>query len=350
MARRLRRGYLDHTVRRRHLWGRVRGRLQLRRSLAVLHPNTYLVIAPWPAGFENEGSATVEVVVHNQSGATVRLWPTMGGGDEVELAHQQTRHLTYGAGAEAGPLLVSFLDGWAPGAPQHSEGPRVGTALWPSRATFTCSPPTRSDDDLPFVPRYDKPWALSCELTRAGSTEVSEISIPRFLRSWVPPTSTWHDFAAPIADWFAAGLYRERMNGEGPADFKGWPWFEANAGEGGATIHGSSTLRRIAPVRYRVTASSTLSGAGGRYRAGNLGDGRPDTAWCEGAEGFGHGAELTINFTEPTKVAAVGLLPGMVRADWVYEANAVPTAARIIINPAGPDHGREGDKATAAYD
>ncbi|MGE3545276.1 MAG: hypothetical protein AB7L28_15165 [Kofleriaceae bacterium] len=118
-----------------------------------------------------------------------------------------------------------------------------------------------------------------------------------------------------------AGLYRAAMNGEGPGSFEQWPWFKAKPA-------------RIAPTRYRISASSTLGGTGGRNSVANLSDGKPDTAWCEGADGYGIGTELTIEFATPTKIARIGMLAGMVRADWLYEANAAPTSAVISVDPA----------------
>lgn len=53
-----------------------------------------------------------------------------------------------------------------------------------------------------------------------------------------------------------------------------------------------------AAVAFTATASSTLSPAD-RYGAGNAVDGRPDTAWVEGADGSGVGEKLTLVPTAP---------------------------------------------------
>jgi hypothetical protein len=177
-----------------------------------------------------------------------------------------------------------------------------------------------------FVPRVDRPWSLVCRQRRGRDTTRAEIEIPRFLRSVLPPVHTWLDETGPVVPWFAAGIFRQRSNGAGAEGFERWPWFQP----GGSLVgHRSSVLRRIDPARYRVTASSTLAGRAGRYDVANLSDGHPDSAWCEGVDGFGHGSELSIAFKQPAPLAAIALLPGMVEADWLYEANAAPTAIDI---------------------
>ncbi|MGE0550216.1 MAG: hypothetical protein AB7O24_25385 [Kofleriaceae bacterium] len=284
--------------------------------------NAFLVVDPSANGLAN-ASGSVELVIHNESGSAARLWPTLRETSSFELTPHATRTLSYGSGTR-GPLLVSFLRGWKPGSESHIKNPQTGPSFWPSSLQFSCSPPTKPSADEPFLPAYDQPWALRCKRTRGSDVSSFESSIPSFLHSWMPPTSSWHNETTPVVDWFMAGMYRAAMNGDGPSSFQQWPSFEAKRA-------------RIAPSRYRLSASSTLGGAAGRNSVANLSDGKPDTAWCEGDDGYGIGTELTIEFDTPTKIAKIGLLPGMVRADWLYEANAAPTSALIYVDPTKPD-------------
>jgi hypothetical protein len=286
----------------------------------------YLALDVAPAGWKNASAAGVELVLHNRSGVAVALWSATG---LDRLPVGETRRTTYGAGAR--PLVVSFLDGWRPGRPAHPDPSAGGDGFWPSRIRSRCGQLGREDAEGSFVPRRDRPWSLRCEHRREGATTATEVSVPAFLRSFVPPVYTWQDEPSPTALWFAAGLYRQQVNGAGAEGFDRWPWLEPGGRE---VRHRAGLLRRIDPARYRVTASSTLAAEAGRYAVANLGDGRPDSAWCEGVDGFGHGSELAIVFERPTPLAAVALLPGLVAADWLYEANAAPSAITIL-----PDQG-----------
>lgn len=83
------------------------------------------------------------------------------------------------------------------------------------------------------------------------------------------------------------------------------------------------------PSQWKVplvaTASSTL--AGGSYGAGNLVDGRADTAWCEGVEGDGVGQWFELRAAPGTKLSqhchlqGLAFVPGYAKSQPVFENN-----------------------------
>jgi len=89
-------------------------------------------------------------------------------------------------------------------------------------------------------------------------------------------------------------------------------------------------IRRPFGKHLVVQASTTLPSKDDAYRATNLVDANPLSAWCEGDASDGAGARIQLAFPEPTAVAGLAILPGYVKADWLYEANAAPKRVRVI--------------------
>lgn len=263
--------------------------------------NAWLMIDAAPKGYLNaEPAARVELVLHNDSGVPVTVFRSLGSEPQMLLPNA-TATVHYGGAPALGPLLVSFLRGWRPGLAAFTGTEQTGRIQWPTRLGWSCTYDTKADHDAPWQPPPSTPeWRFRCN--------DEHVELPAFVRDHMAPTNAYS--SDPLATWVAAGLFRERLNGRGPQRFEDWPFKAAG---------------RVSPERYTVTASSTL----GAESVLHLSDGKPDTAWCEGAEGFGVGSELRIDFKEPTPVTAIGLLPGFVSADYLYEANAVPTSAAL---------------------
>lgn len=78
-----------------------------------------------------------------------------------------------------------------------------------------------------------------------------------------------------------------------------------------------------------VTASSSLKGS---YGPANALDGKPETAWCEGAEGQGAGSWLEIRFKAPVHLDAVQLSGGYFKSAELLAANARPSRVTITLD------------------
>lgn len=73
---------------------------------------------------------------------------------------------------------------------------------------------------------------------------------------------------------------------------------------------------------YTVSASSSRAPIGANsYTPEKAVDGRPETAWIEGAPAEGVGESFTIRFTAPTKVKALRVLPGYFKNDAIWAKN-----------------------------
>ncbi len=97
------------------------------------------------------------------------------------------------------------------------------------------------------------------------------------------------------------------------------------------------------PFLDKITASSTLPSRAGLvdYSAAAAVDGRPDTAWCEGAPGAGWFQKLELAFVPAQRVKAVSIVPGLDAGDAFREVTR-PKRIRVIL----PDGTKvEGDLA-----
>lgn len=85
------------------------------------------------------------------------------------------------------------------------------------------------------------------------------------------------------------------------------------------------SLQRIAPTT--TTASSTLAGPG--YAPRNAADGKPATAWCEGAAGDGAGEWLRLDFGRAVAVKVITLAPWYAKSRTTLAANGRVKRLRI---------------------
>lgn len=282
-------------------------------NLHVVH--TWFALDVGRLGFA-AGSAPIEVAVRNLSGAALDVW--RGSAGEGRLEPGAERILTVDPAAEADDVrLFSFLEGWRPGLGEHAKE----REYWKSRSSYHLEVATAETEDGFPEPDPARPWTL-IQRVRQGVERRATRVVPQLLRRAVPAGPERWDADGPLA-WFAAGLYREAVNGEGPAGYAAWPAFE----EDGRRLRvGASTRDAVDPAGWSVVASSSLEGHG----VERLQDGRPGTAWCEGAAGDGRGERLTIDVAEPVRF--VGIVPGYVRTPWVYAANGVPELFTVRVD------------------
>lgn len=90
----------------------------------------------------------------------------------------------------------------------------------------------------------------------------------------------------------------------------------------------------IAHVNYAVKASSTLPPSGDlTYGPENLKEMWPsDKAWSEGADGPGIGEWLELTPEVPKRLSGIEILPGYVKNDKLFLANARPRKILITLN------------------
>lgn len=279
-------------------------------NLKVVH--TWFALDTGRLGFA-EGSGPVEVVVRNVSGAAVDVWRGATGEGRLESGAERT-FVVEPSGEADEVRLFSFLEGWRPGLGEHARA----RDYWTSRSSYQLEVATASSDDGYPEPDPARPWTF-VQRVRQGTTRTATRVVPQMLRGAVPPAPEPWDDDGPLA-WLARGMLREAMNGPGPEGYAAWPALE----DGGRVWRVGAIARKVLdPARWTVTASSSLEG----YGVDKLTDGKPGTAWCEGAAGDGRGETLTLQI--PRSVRGIGIVPGHVRAPWVYEANGVPTLLEI---------------------
>lgn len=85
---------------------------------------------------------------------------------------------------------------------------------------------------------------------------------------------------------------------------------------------------RMSPDSYTVTVSSRLKGD---YGPGNLSDCDLSTTWAEGVEGT-TGEWILLDFHKDAHVAWVGLVPGYVKSEHTYTANARPREVMVEVS------------------
>jgi hypothetical protein len=275
--------------------------------------NTYVVIDPSRLGFQ--GTAKLELVVHNPLPFAVEAVSLDGQRTLASLAPGGAWRTQLDPAAGGEPFVVAFLDGWRPGMPALRQEAENVRTHWPSRLEASCTSPTVSDGEN--MPEEDprRRWDLECAATIGGKRTNEAVTVPGFLRPAGRP-------------WNAAAIWRRLLALDAPPAER-WPALEPVPDARDPAVPSPPSAVRVAPKRYRVSASATVPG--GRNGVENLSDGNPDTAWCAPAPG--HGRKLTIAFPEPIPGAQIGLLPGYVRTAGLYEANAVPVAVRVACDP-----------------
>lgn len=89
----------------------------------------------------------------------------------------------------------------------------------------------------------------------------------------------------------------------------------------------------MAHTNYAITASSTLPpNKDITYRADHLKNVWSEEAWCEGAKGPGIGEWLELKPTVPKPLPAIGIIPGYVKDEDVFKANARPKKILVELN------------------
>jgi len=267
------------------------------------------------------GGATNSLLIANHTGATAVLHRTdkgdaPGGKSDVTLA--------------AGPGERSVVVGTAPFSITFAEDGSKPVDLYPrTRLSLTCGSPQEDaeekgeDDGGPAAAARRRKrlardraafrWDAVCTL---GDKTSARKPAPKFLKL-DGSESSW-----PRKAWFIRGFSREILGATWdaaarPSGVGGWPVVQGD-------------LIRPAAASVLAEASSTLPAKGDVYRAHNLVDGDPMSTWCEGDAADGRGAGIKLAFPTPTNVAALAILPGYVKADWLYEANAAPKRVRVI--------------------
>ena len=152
-------------------------------------------------------------------------------------------------------------------------------------------------------------WDATCVL--GDKTSLSQ-GAPSFLRL-DGSESAW-----PRKDWFIRGLAREVLGAWGGT---WWPH-----GTHALPLLQTGLIHTVAAART-VQASSTLPSKDNRYRAENVVDWNPMTAWCAGEAADGRGvARIEVALSQPSPVTGLAILPGYVKADWLYEETPRPAA------------------------
>ena len=266
------------------------------------------------------GAATSELAIANHTGATAVL--RRAGKDDAARGKWDVT-LKPGQGDQrvidgAVPFSITFAEDRS----KPYEYPRT-------RLSLTCHSPQEDDDEKgeddggPAADARRRKrlardraafrWDAVCAL---GDRTSARKQAPMFLKL-DGSDSSWSR-----KEWFIRGFAREVLGATGDATSSArglgaWPVVQAD-------------LIRPTAGGVLADASSTLPSKDDAYRAHNLVDGNPRSAWCEGDGSDGRGARIKLAFPTPSNVAALAILPGYVKADWLYEANAAPKRVRLI--------------------
>lgn len=93
------------------------------------------------------------------------------------------------------------------------------------------------------------------------------------------------------------------------------------------------SVEKQSPVEgkfIRAEASSVLqSSSYGDYKAENVLDRNPSTAWVEGVDGLGVGESITISADEPQKIHGISILEGYAKNQDIFSKNAYPYKFRL---------------------
>jgi len=81
-----------------------------------------------------------------------------------------------------------------------------------------------------------------------------------------------------------------------------------------------------------ATASSELTHSQSPYAAGNIIDGKKDTAWVEGVEGDGIGEYVELEVDKPQFVTQIGIIPGYAKSKDIYFKNNRVAKLKIVLN------------------
>ena len=271
------------------------------------------------------GAAPSEVTIANHTGATAvlrRAVPGKGPGEDARAKWdvplkpgQGDRRVIDGAA----PFSITFAEDRSKSASDYP----------PTRLSLTCHSPQEDDEEKgenDGGPAADARrrrrlardraafrWDAVCAL---GDGTSARKQAPVFLKL-DGSDSSW-----PRKEWFIRGFAREVLGATGDD-------FSPARGLGGWPVVQADLLRPTAGA-VLADASSTLPSKDDAYRARNLVDGNPRSAWCEGDASDGRGARIKLAFPAPSNVAALAILPGYVKADWLYEANAAPKRVRVL--------------------
>lgn len=91
--------------------------------------------------------------------------------------------------------------------------------------------------------------------------------------------------------------------------------------------------------KAKVWASSTLKAKNPRrYSVRNAFDGKPETAWVEGAPGPGDGESLTVEFPRPVTLSGFWIVPGYAKSLDLFLRNRAPT--RLVLSVDGRELGQ----------
>jgi hypothetical protein len=266
------------------------------------------------------GAATTELSVANHTSAAAVLRRV-----EKNDASRRKGDVTLKPGE--GDQRV--IDGSAPLSITFAEDRSKPASEYPrTRLSLTCGSPQEDDEEKgeddggpAAAARRRKRLARDRAAFRWDAIcyfgdKTSARTAPRFLKL------DGSDASRPRMNWFIRGVSRELL---------GATWDATSSARGlGAWSAVQADVIRPVGSRVLAEASSTLRSKGDVYRAQNLVDGNPTSAWCEGDASDGRGARIKLAFTAPSNVAALAILPGYVKADWLYEANAAPRRLRVI--------------------
>jgi hypothetical protein len=93
---------------------------------------------------------------------------------------------------------------------------------------------------------------------------------------------------------------------------------------------------RLLGQKAKVWASSTLKAKDPRrYSVRNTFDGKPETAWVEGAAGMGYDESITIEFPQPASLSGFWLVPGYAKSLEVFLQNLAPE--RLVLSTGLPE-------------
>jgi len=81
-----------------------------------------------------------------------------------------------------------------------------------------------------------------------------------------------------------------------------------------------------------ASASSVLSEENIVHNAGKIFDGKHDTAWVEGDEGFGIGESVTVNFDKEYTINEIQIAVGYQRTSELYDKNARPCDLKLTFS------------------
>jgi serine/threonine protein kinase len=83
-------------------------------------------------------------------------------------------------------------------------------------------------------------------------------------------------------------------------------------------------------TEVNVSAGAKTAEDGISYEAANLVDGKPSTAWVEGADGLGAGESVTFTFSRPVTVVTACLINGYAKSADLYQRNARARTVEVI--------------------